>query len=478
MPFSSIVVTILAAGKGTRMQSAKPKVLQPLAKKPLLGHVFDTAFDLSPNRILPVIGHGAGQVKAAFAFDNLAHRLAEIGMLDESLVTLPEVIWVEQTEQLGTGHAVQQVLPHLKDEEVLLILYGDVPLTRKETLEDLLDLVDDTHPLALLTVNLSVPTGYGRIIRDQHLNVQAIIEEKDATLEQKQVQEVNTGIMAVRAKQARQWLSALQNNNAQGEYYLTDIIAMAVADGFHIRTTQPADETEVLGVNDKVQLQQLERIYQQQQAERLMRQGVTLLDADRIDIRGQVSVGRDVEIGVNVVFEGDVQLGDGVVIGDHCILKDTVLGDQVRVEPFSHLDGAKVGQACVIGPYARLRPGTELADEVKIGNFVETKKAQIGRGSKVNHLSYIGDTLMGGGCNIGAGTITCNYDGVNKHQTVIGERVFVGSDTQLVAPVEVGDGATIGAGSTITKRVPANELTLSRSKQVTIKNWQKPPKKS
>ena len=475
---SSLIVSILAAGKGTRMQSARPKVLQPLAKKPLLGHVLDTAFSLSPKRILPVIGHGAEQVKAAFPFDNLGHRLAEIGMLDESLITLPEVTWVEQREQLGTGHAVQQVLPYLHDDEVLLILYGDVPLTRQETLEDLLDLVDETHPLALLTVNLVVPTGYGRIIRDQHLNVQAIVEEKDATLEQKQVQEVNTGIMAVRAEQAKAWLSALQNNNAQGEYYLTDIIAMAVADGFHIRTTQPADETEVLGVNDKVQLQQLERIYQQQQAERLMQQGVTLLDADRVDVRGQVSVGMDVEIGVNVVFEGEVSLGNGVVIGDHCILKNVTIADHTRIEPFSHLEGAKVGSGCVIGPYARLRPGTELADEVKIGNFVEMKKAQIGKGSKVNHLSYIGDTLMGSGCNIGAGTITCNYDGVNKHQTVIGDGVFVGSDTQLVAPVEVGDGATIGAGSTITKPVPANELTLSRSKKEKKKNWQKPTKES
>ncbi len=454
----SLVITILAAGKGTRMKSRLPKVLQPLAKRPLLQHVLDTAQQLNPEKILPVIGHGADVVQQTIREDNLH--------------------WTLQTEQLGTGHAVQQVLPALKAEDQVLILYGDVPLTRPETLKDLLLLLDENHPLALLTVNLACPHGYGRIIRDQHLNVTAIVEEKDATLEQKQVQEVNTGIMAVSAQALEKWLSALSNDNAQGEYYLTDIIAMAVADGYHIRTTQPQNESEVLGVNDKAQLQNLERIYQAQQAEKLMQAGVTLMDAGRLDVRGEVIVGQDIEVDVNVIFEGKVELGDGVKIGANCVLKNCSIGAGTVIEPFSHIEEAKVGQACTIGPYARLRPGTDLAEKVKIGNFVETKKAHIGEGSKVNHLSYIGDTQMGAGCNIGAGTITCNYDGVNKHQTIIGNGVFVGSDTQLVAPVEIGDHATIGAGSTITKPVPADELTLSRSKQVTIKGWQKPIKQS
>lgn len=454
----SLMITILAAGKGTRMKSRLPKVLQPLAKRPLLQHVVETAQQLNPEKILPVIGHGADAVQQTFREENLH--------------------WTLQMEQLGTGHAVQQVLPVLKAEDQVLILYGDVPLTRPETLKDLLSLLDENHPLALLTVNLACPQGYGRIIRDQHLNVTAIVEEKDATLEQKQVQEVNTGIMAVSARALEKWLSALSNDNAQGEYYLTDIIAMAVADGYHIRTTQPQNVSEVLGVNDKVQLQNLERIYQTQQAEKLMQAGVTLVDASRLDVRGEVRVGEDIEIDVNVIFEGKVELGDGVKIGANCVLKNCSIGAGTVIEPFSHIEEAKVGRSCNIGPYARLRPRTDLAEKVKVGNFVEIKKAHIGVGSKVNHLSYIGDTQMGADCNIGAGTITCNYDGVNKHQTIIGKGVFVGSDTQLVAPVEIGDHATIGAGSTITKPVPADELTLSRSKQVTIKGWQKPTKQS
>ncbi|GAB6034989.1 bifunctional UDP-N-acetylglucosamine diphosphorylase/glucosamine-1-phosphate N-acetyltransferase GlmU [Galenea microaerophila] len=453
----SLVVTILAAGKGTRMKSKLPKVLQPLAKKPLLKHVIETAQQLNAHKILPVIGHGA--------------ELVQQSLQDDSLH------WVMQTEQLGTGHAVQQVVPYLEADDQVLILYGDVPLIQPETLQDLLSLLDEQHPLALLTVSLDQPKGYGRILRDAHMNVTAIVEEKDASLEQKQVQEVNTGIMAVNATALKKWLAALNNKNAQGEYYLTDIIAMAVADGYHIRTTQPQDEREVLGVNDKLQLQKLERIYQSLQAEKLMQAGVTLLDANRLDIRGNVQVGQDVEIEVNVVLEGEIQLGDNVKIGANCILRNCQIEANTVIEPFSHLEEAKVGRNCTIGPYARLRPGTVLSDNVKIGNFVETKKAHIGSGSKVNHLSYIGDTQMGGGCNIGAGTITCNYDGVNKHQTLIGEGVFVGSDTQLIAPVEVGDHATIGAGSTIAKDVPPHQLTLSRSKQVTITGWQKPSKK-
>jgi len=385
--------------------------------------------------------------------------------------------FVAQTEQLGTGHAVQMAVPEIADNDTVLVLYGDVPLTAKSTLDDLLALVSDEHPLALLTINLDNPTGYGRIVRDQHLAVQAIVEQKDANPEQLKIQEVNTGILAAKGKQLKNWLSQLQSNNAQGEFYLTDIIAMCVVDGFAVQTTQPENEIEVLGVNDKRQLQGLERQFQQLLADELMEQGVTIIDASRIDIRGCVDVAQDVQIDVNVVFEGVVKLGENVQIGANCILKNVSIAANTVIHPFSHLEDCVVGENVNIGPYARLRPGTELANNVRIGNFVETKKAKIGTGSKVNHLSYVGDTLMGEGCNIGAGTITCNYDGINKHQTVIGDNVFVGSDTQLVAPVQIADGATIGAGSTITKDAPAEQLTLSRSKQLTIKSWQKPTKK-
>ena len=364
----------------------------------------------------------------------------------------------------------------MPDEDTVLILYGDVPLTSYATLDDLLSQVSEQSPLALLTINLANPTGYGRIIRDQHENVAAIVEQKDATTDQLAINEVNTGIMAVKGKLLKLWLSQLGSDNAQGEYYLTDIIAMCVNDGFMVSTTHPQSEIEVLGVNDKVQLHNLERLYQGQIAETLMRNGVTLIDAQRLDVRGVVEAEMDVQIDVNVVLEGKVTLGQNVMIGANCVLKNVTIGDNTIIHPFSHLEDCIVGEQVNIGPYARLRPGTELADQVRIGNFVETKKAKIGTGSKVNHLSYVGDTLMGEGCNIGAGTITCNYDGVNKHQTVIGDGVFVGSDTQLVAPVIVGDNATIGAGSTITKEVPGDELTLSRSKQLTLKGWQKPVK--
>jgi len=450
-------VVILAAGKGTRMRSSLPKVLQPLAGQALLQHVVNTAHQLNAEQILTVVGHQSHLVEQAMEGQN--------------------VDFVAQTEQLGTGHAVQQAVPEITDEDTVLVLYGDVPLTAKSTLDDLLELVSDEHPLALLTINLDNPTGYGRIVRDPHHAVQAIVEQKDANPEQLKIQEVNTGILAAKGAQLKSWLSQLQSNNAQGEFYLTDIIAMCVADGFAVQTTQPASEIEVLGVNDKRQLQGLERQYQMQLAEALMVQGATLIDASRIDIRGEVSIGQDVEIDANVIFEGKVVLGDRVRIGANCVLKNVNLGADTEVAPFSHLEEAVAGEKVAIGPYARLRPGTELADKAKIGNFVETKKAKIGAGSKVNHLTYIGDTLMGSGCNIGAGTITCNYDGANKYQTVIGDDVFVGSDTQLVAPVTVGKGATIGAGSTITKDSPEGKLTLSRSKQLTIKGWQKPTKK-
>ncbi|MBF6058785.1 bifunctional UDP-N-acetylglucosamine diphosphorylase/glucosamine-1-phosphate N-acetyltransferase GlmU [Thiomicrorhabdus heinhorstiae] len=452
----ALKVVILAAGKGTRMRSSLPKVLQPLAGQPLLQHVVNTALQLGAEQILTVVGHQS--------------HLVEEAMSDQA------IDFVAQTEQLGTGHAVQQAVPEIADNDTILILYGDVPLTAKSTLEDLLALVSEQNPLALLTINLDNPTGYGRIVRDHHLAVQAIVEQKDADPAQLQIQEVNTGILAAKGAQLKQWLSQLESNNAQGEFYLTDIIAMCVADGFAVQTTQPSDEIEVLGVNDKLQLQDLERQYQRLMTNELMTQGVTLIDASRIDIRGSVQAGQDVQIDVNVIFEGEVVLGDNVRIGANCILKNVSIAANSEIHPFSHLEECVIGEKVSIGPYARLRPGTELADEVRIGNFVETKKAKIGKGSKVNHLSYVGDTLMGSACNIGAGTITCNYDGVNKHQTVIGDRVFVGSDTQLVAPVEVGDDATIGAGSTITKDAPAAELTLSRSKQLTLKGWQKPKK--
>lgn len=449
-------LVILAAGKGTRMRSKLPKVLQPLAGKPLLAHVLDRANQLEPSKITLVVGHGADQVQALFQSSNIT--------------------WVEQTEQLGTGHAVQQALPCIADDDRVLILYGDVPLTRPETLQDLLSQIDAKHPLALLTIDLADPSGYGRIVRDKHHCVTQIVEQKDANPEQLSLKEVNTGIMAVQGSQLQAWLSRLDNNNAQGEYYLTDIIAMAVDDGFQVRTASPTSEMEVLGVNNKSQLQDLERQFQRQQAEDLMEQGVTLLDANRLDIRGQVSVGMDVELDVGVILEGKVTLGDGVKVGAHCVLKDVDIAAGSIIKPFSHLDSTSVGENCNIGPYARIRPGTNLSDQVNIGNFVELKNAQLGVGSKVNHLSYIGDTQMGSNVNIGAGTITCNYDGVNKYQTIIGNNVFVGSDTQLIAPVTIEDGATIGAGSTITKTAPANELTLSRAKQLTLKGWQKPVK--
>ncbi len=454
----ALKVVILAAGKGTRMRSKLPKVLQPLAQKPLLQHVIDTAQQLHCDEVITVIGHGAESVKSQVIGDNL--------------------VFAMQEEQLGTGHAVVMASDFYSDGDTVLILYGDVPLTTNTTLEDLLSLVDDAHPLALLTITLEDSTGYGRIVRDQHSSVQAIVEQKDANSEQLIIKEVNTGIMAVKGIQLRNWLAALGNNNAQGEYYLTDIIAMAVNDGYVVPTTQPANEMEVLGVNDKRQLQSLERQYQTKLANALMDQGATLVDANRIDIRGIVTISQDVLIDANVIFEGIVVLGENVEIGANCILKNVTIADNSVIHPFSHLEECVIGKDCIVGPYARLRPGSELGSRAKIGNFVETKNAKIGTGSKINHLSYVGDTVMGSGVNIGAGTITCNYDGVNKHQTIIGDNVFIGSGSQLVAPVTIGAGATIGAGSTITKDACADELTLSRSKQLTLKGWSKPVKKS
>ncbi len=454
----SVQVIILAAGKGSRMRSKLPKVLQPLASKPLLAHVIDLADGLSATNIATVIGHEAELVKQTFANN-------------------AKLTFVEQLEQLGTGHAVMQADQHYADDDTVLILYGDVPLTKPETLQDLLSLVSDSHPLSVLTITLEDSTGYGRIIRDSHHKVMAIIEEKDASTEQKQVKEVNTGIMAVKGLYLRSWLAKLCCENAQGEYYLTDIISLCVADGLQVATTEPTSEIEVLGVNDKQQLQNLERNYQQLLAKQLMAQGVTLVDANRIDIRGELEVGIDVSIDASSIFEGKVSLADNVIIGSHCVIKNAQIGAGTVVEPFSHIEGAVIGKDCKIGPYARIRPDTNLATGVKIGNFVETKKSIIGAGSKINHLSYVGDTEMGTDCNIGAGTITCNYDGVNKHKTVLGDRVFVGSASQLIAPVKLTDNVTIGAGSTIAKDVKEEGLTLSRAKQISIKAWKKPVKK-
>jgi bifunctional UDP-N-acetylglucosamine pyrophosphorylase/glucosamine-1-phosphate N-acetyltransferase len=462
-------IVILAAGQGKRMNSALPKVLHPVGGRPLLHHVLTTALQLQPQRIVVVIGHGGEQVQASI----------ETAFADQR----ERIHCVTQTEQLGTGHAVQQALPLLAEEpyasQATLILYGDVPLTRLETLQALVNLPCESNLafLQLLTVNLANPTGYGRIVRDaatQH--VLAIVEEKDCTTEQRQMTEGNTGILCLPTALLHRYLPQLSNRNAQGEYYLTDVIAMAVAQGVVIQTHQPHDEWETLGVNNRQQQAELECHYQHAQAVSLMQAGVTLLDPQRIDVRGSLQCGRDVVIDVNCIFEGCVVLGDGVEIGANCILRDVTVGAGSQIHPFSHLVESQIGAACEIGPYARLRPATQLADHCKVGNFVEMKKTTLGAGSKVNHLSYIGDATVGQAVNIGAGTITCNYDGVNKYQTIIEDGAFIGSDTQLVAPVRIGQNATIGAGSTITKDTPADQLTLSRSKQTSVAGWKRPEK--
>lgn len=452
----NLTTIILAAGKGTRMRSQLPKVLHKIGHKPLLLHVYDLSHELKNNTVHIVIGHGAELVK-------------------QQLSDLP-VNWIEQLEQLGTGHAVQQVSDKIDDDTTVLILYGDVPLLKVETLQNLLAQVTP-KTLVLLTVNLANPTGYGRIVRDNLGKVQKIVEEKDANETEKQIAEGNTGILAVQGKALKKWLSQLGNNNAQGEYYLTDIIALAVADGFEIATSAAQTEDEVLGVNDKLQLAHLERVYQLQQAQNLMCQGVTLRDPNRFDLRGSLEVGQDVEIDINVIFEGENRIGDNVKIGANCSIKNATIGDNVIILANCVIENAEIGTNSRIGPFARLRPETVLATNTHIGNFVEIKKSHIGQGSKVNHLSYIGDSLVGKKVNIGAGTITCNYDGVNKFQTIIEDGAFIGSDTQLVAPVTVGKNATIGAGSTITKDTPDEQLTLSRSKQLSVPHWQRPVKK-
>ena len=448
-------IVILAAGMGKRMYSDLPKVLHPVAGRPMLAHVLDTARALSPSRLVVVVGHGAGRVREAVAADDVA--------------------FAEQPQQLGTGHAVMQALPLLDDSQPTLVLYGDVPLTSAATLQALVAEAG-TQRFGVLTVEMPDPTGYGRIVRDAAGSIVRIVEQKDASEAEKAIREINTGIIVCPTGHLRKWLSTLRNDNAQGEYYLTDTVERAVADGVETVSAQPAAIWETLGINSKLQLAEVERIHQGNQARRLLEAGVTLLDPARIDVRGELSCGRDVTIDVGCVFEGRVHLEDGVRIGAHCVIRNSTVGAGAQVHPFCHIDEARVGPAGRIGPYARLRPGTELGEDVHIGNFVEVKNAQVAAHSKANHLAYVGDATVGSRVNIGAGTITCNYDGVNKHRTVIEDDVFIGSDTQLVAPVTVRRGATLGAGTTLTKEAPADKLTLSRAKQMTIDTWQRPVK--
>jgi bifunctional UDP-N-acetylglucosamine pyrophosphorylase/glucosamine-1-phosphate N-acetyltransferase len=449
-------VVILAAGKGTRMKSVLPKVMQPLASRPLLSHVLQSAAELRSSRTLVVYGHGGEQVRAAFPD--------------------PQLGWALQAEQKGTGHAVLVALPQLPAEGKTLILYGDVPLTTIGTLERLLAQVADEGAISMLTMHMENPTGYGRIVRDASGRISRIVEQKDASEVEKAIREVNTGIFCVPNRHLHGWLPKLDNHNAQGEYYLTDIIALAVKDGVQVRTCQPEHAWEVEGINEKLQLAALERIYQRNQADALMRAGATVIDPARLDVRGTVTHGMDLYVEPNVILEGRVVLGHNVRIGANCQLKDCEIGDNVIIKSHSLIDGAKVGAGTEIGPFARLRPGTELAENVHIGNFVETKKTLMGQGSKANHLAYLGDAEIGSGVNIGAGVITCNYDGVNKHLTRIGDRAFIGTNTSLIAPVSVGAGATTGAGSAISKDVPDNTLAVARGKQVVIEGWKRPVK--
>ena len=466
-------IVILAAGQGQRMRSALPKVMQNLAGKPMLQHVLETAFITSPKTApLVVIGHGAplvSQFLMTFAAQNKT-----------TLKLAAKISTVLQAKQNGTGHALLQALPKLNLTVPTLVLYGDVPLISSSTLKRLIQLADGVagqdSALALLTQDLVDPRGYGRIMRNAAGEVTAIIEEKDANRQQRSIQEINTGIMVLPSQHLKRWLKALKASNAQGEYYLTDVIAMAVKDGVPIRTTQATNVWETIGVNDRAQLAALERIAQQEIARNLLSNGVSLADPARLDVRGKLTCGQDVSIDIGCVFEGAVSLAAGVKVGPNCVLRNTQVGKGVVIQAFSHLDGAMIGDDCIIGPYARIRPGANLANDVHIGNFVEIKNSQLGAHSKANHLAYVGDASVGKRVNIGAGTITCNYDGVNKHQTIIEDDVFIGSDTQLVAPVKVGRGATLGAGTTLTKDAPANQLTVSRTKQVSVP-WQRPEKK-
>ena len=447
-------IVILAAGQGKRMHSNLPKVLHPLAGKALVSHVIDTARSLSPRSLCIVYGHGGDAVRSALA--------------------APDLSWALQEPQLGTGHAVRQALPCLDGQGTTLVLYGDVPLIRAETLRRLVHAAADG--LAVLTVELADPQGYGRIVRNAAGQVVRIVEQKDATADEKKIREINTGIMAMPTDRLGEWLGRLSSDNAQNEYYLTDVVGMAVEAGLPVRTASPEHEWEVLGVNSKVQLAELERIAQRTLAETLMEQGVRLADPARIDVRGELRCGRDVFIDVNCVFEGEVVLDEAVEVGPNCVLKNARIGAGTRLAAFTHIEDAVVGADGMIGPFARLRPGTELAEDVHVGNFVEIKKSTIAAHSKANHLAYIGDATIGSRVNVGAGTITCNYDGANKHRTIIEDDAFIGSDTQLVAPVTVGRGATLGAGTTLTKDAPPDSLTISRARQTSITGWKRPVK--
>lgn len=447
-------IIILAAGKGTRMYSNKPKVLHSVGGKPILGHVIECAKKLKPQKICVVIGFGGDAVQEAF--------------------TQEKITWVEQAQQLGTGHAVQQALPFLDEDATTLILLGDVPLVSTESCLKLIE--DSKDQLVIQSFIKTDPTGYGRIVRHDNDSVTAIIEHKDASADQKAIKEVNTGIMAMPTTDLKNWLSRLSNSNAQQEYYLTDIVGFSVADNKAVKAIITDDEWSVTGINNKHDLTQIERIYQYRNALALLQKGVTLLDPARIDVRGHLVVEKDVEIDVGCIFEGKVNLGLGVNVGAYCVIRNATIAAGTTIAPFTHIDESIIGQNSRIGPYARLRPGTKLGADTHIGNFVELKNSQVDKGSKINHLSYVGDTTIGKQVNIGAGTITCNYDGANKFRTIIEDNVFIGSDSQLIAPVTIGKGATIGAGSTISKDTPANELTISRAKQITIKGWKRPTK--
>ncbi len=453
MPLS---VVILAAGQGKRMASDLPKVLQPLAGRPLLAHVVATARALAPDAIHVVHGHGAEKVRAAIAG--------------------ADIRWSLQAEQKGTGHAVVQAMPAIPDDHTVLVLYGDVPLIRPATLKDLVARSGPTV-LALLSARLADPAGYGRVVRDTAGRVARIVEDKDANHKERAIGEINTGVLAAAAGKLRGWLGALKADNSQAEYYLTDCIGAAVRDGCAVEAVVAETAAEVLGVNDKLQLAEAEAAHRRERAAELMRAGVTVVDPARIDIRGEVSCGRDVVLDVNVILEGRVKLGNRVKVGANSVLRDCEIGDDSEVRVNCLVEGAVTGAGCIIGPFARLRPGTRLADSVHIGNFVEVKNSEIGAGSKANHLTYLGDTTVGSKVNVGAGTVTCNYDGVNKHRTTIGDGAFIGSGTMLVAPVSVGEEATIGAGSTITKPAPAGKLTVERSRQQVIEGWKRPEKK-
>lgn len=450
-------VVVLAAGKGTRMRSQLPKVLHPLAGRPLLAHVLNTAHDLDAEQICVVYGHGGEQVPNALSphFD---------------------CAWVEQAKRLGTGHAVMQAMPSMVEVDRVLVLYGDVPLITSITLRNLIEAARSTS-LGILTMRLPNPAGYGRIVRDSNHRVQRIVEQKDASEAELAIDEINTGFLVAERASLDDWLARIGNDNAQGEYYLTDVIGLATEDGVNVASAEPNNIEEVSGINNRVQLAALERFHQRDLAEQLMYAGVTMIDPDRIDIRGSLAAAGDVTIDVNCVFEGTVVLGEGVSIGPNCLLKDCTIGAGTQVFANCVIESARVGANALVGPFARLRPDAELADQVHVGNFVEIKKSTVGLASKVNHLTYVGDSEIGSGVNLGAGTITCNYDGANKHKTIIGDRAFIGSNTALVAPVEVGEGATIGAGSVITKPAVANELTLARAKQMTLTGWKRPVKK-